>query len=808
MKRLISFISGLMALAGFSSCRSDADKECGFWFEHPARIWEETVPLGNGRIGMMPWGGTDCERITLNEITMWSGSVQNADNPEAGKHLGDIRRLLFEGRNREAQELMYRTFTCSGPGSGGSQYGNYQMFADLLVDLGTGDAASDCYRRSLNMAEGISQTSYEAGGIRYEREHFTSMTEDVAVAKYSSDRKGGVSFTVTFRRESDITLARHDDALTISGRLSDGITEDGGTAFAGAASVRTKGGNAIYTDTSIVVTGADEAEIIIAMNTDHEMPGKDCEPMEASLMQIRKAKKYDYAQLRKRHTGAFGGLFGRAALELPRNGNSGLSISRRLEAFAEDPTDLDLVATYMQYGRYLLISSTREGSLPPNLQGLWAEGTGTPWNGDYHLNINLQMNLWGAETGNLSELHMPMIDYTRSLVPNGGKTARTYYGSDGWVTHILGNVWGWTSPSEDPSWGATNTAGAWLCRHIWEHYLYTSDTDFLAEYFPVMQGAAEFFSDMLVEDPRTGFLVTAPTTSPENHYIDSNGDVLAICAGSTMDNQLVRELFTNVLDASEALENDGRTAGGQDFLERIASQRERLAPTVVGKYGQIVEWNEDYQEAEPHHRHVSQLYGLYPGNQLTWEATPELMEAAKVTLERRGDQSTGWSMAWKINFWARLKDGDRAFKLLRDLLKPAVDAVPTGDEAIDRAALKNHRWGTFPNLFSSHPPMQIDGNFGGSAGIMEMLLQSHRTECMEAGNELNVIEILPALPSSWPEGSFSGLMARGGIEVSCKWAEGKVTHLTLRSKIPQDIILTCNGITRHLTCTSRTKVRL
>lgn len=791
MKGLKIVLTALSAMF-FSSACSSPQEECGYWFGHPARIWEETVPLGNGRIGMMPWGGTDCDRITLNEITMWSGAPQEADNPEAGKHLGRIRELLFEGRNREAQELMYETFTCLGPGSSGGQYGNYQVFANMIVDFGKVPGEMDGYRRDLRMAEGISTTVFRIGDTRYEREYFTSMTEDVAVARYSSDRKGAVGFTLSFRRDTFIETGRTglqgaaegQTALFIRGALSDGTDEAGGMKFAGAAAIRTKGGRIRYTDSTIVVTGADEAEIITAMHTDYRDSGT---PLSQCTEDLSEAFGYDYRTLRRRHSEAFGGLFGRVSLELPRNANSGLSASRRLEAFAEDPTDLDLIATYMQYGRYLLISSTRPGNLPPNLQGLWAEGTGTPWNGDYHLNINLQMNLWPAETGNLSELHLPMLEYVRSLVRNGEHTARTYYGCNGWVTHILGNVWGWTSPSEDPSWGATNTAGAWLCRHIWEHYLYTRDRDFLEEYYPVMRGAAEFFSEMLVEDPRSGYLVTAPTTSPENRYIDREGNVLAICAGSAMDNQIVRELFTAVTDAAGIL---GKTDDA--LTERLAGQMERLAPTSIGQYGQVMEWNEDYPEAEPHHRHISQLYGLYPGNQFTWAETPELMEAAKVTLERRGDESTGWSMAWKVNFWARLGDGDRAFRLLRNLLKPAVDAGPAADDE----ALRQHRWGTFPNLFSSHPPMQIDGNFGGSAGIMEMLLQSHETD-RETG--ATVINVLPALPSGWSEGSFSGLKARGGIEVSCRWSGHKVTELTLRSDIPQTLIIICNGSTREVT---------
>ena len=380
----------------------------------------------------------------------------------------------------------------------------------------------------------------------------------------------------------------------------------------------------------------------------------------------------------------------------------------------------------------LLISSTRKGGLPPNLQGLWAPQIATPWNGDYHLNINLQMNFWGAETGNLSDLHLPLTEYIKSLIIPGQKTAKIYYNSRGWVTHILGNIWGFTSPAEDPAWGATNTAGAWLCQHLWQHYEYTKDKKYLASVYPVMKGAALFFEDMLIEDPNNGYLVTAPTTSPENKYVTLQGDTVSISAGSTMDNQIIRELFTNVSAAAHILKTD------KDWSKSLEIKKAKLAPTSIGKYGQVMEWLEDYEEADMHHRHVSQLYGLYPGNELTFENTPQLMEAAKTTLERRGDQSTGWSMAWKINFWARLKNGERAYKLIGDLLKPAESS-----------------WGTYPNLFSAHPPMQIDGNFGGSAGIMEMLVQSHS----------GYIELLPAMTQSCKNGEVKGLRVRGGASV-------------------------------------------
>lgn len=430
-------------------------------------------------------------------------------------------------------------------------------------------------------------------------------------------------------------------------------------------------------------------------------------------------------------------------------------IDRRLAAFAQDKNDPSLQALYFQFGRYLLISSTRVGLLPPNLQGLWCNTIHTPWNGDYHLNINLQMNHWPAEVTNLSELHLPLIEWTKQQVASGERTAKAYYNAKGWVTHILGNVWEFTAPGEHPSWGATNTSAAWLCEHLYTHYLYTRDSAYLADVYPVMRGAAQFFVDMLVEDPKTKYLVTAPTTSPENAYRLPNGNTASICAGSTMDNQIIRELFTNTINAAAILGVDS------DFVQVLAAKKARLMPTSIGRDGRIMEWLQEYEEVEPHHRHVSHLYGLYPGNEISLDKTPELAEAARKTLLARGDESTGWSMAWKINFWARLRDGNHAWKLLTDLLRPCVD---TKTNMVNGG-------GTYPNLFCAHPPFQIDGNFGGCAGVAEMLLQSQH----------GCIEVLPALPTAWANGSFSGLKALGGAEVSAEWKEGAVEWMTVKA---------------------------
>lgn len=726
--------------------------EWSYYFTQPATIWEESLPLGNGRIGLMPYGGIAQDRIVLNEISLWSGSVQDADNENAYPYLKQIQALLFDKKNKEAQDLMYKTFTCKGQGSDGKKYGNFQNFGNLYLNFSyPNDSAVSNYRRTLDLGQATATTTFTKGQVHYTRTYFASYTADVGVIKLAADAQKAISCKLYLQRDEQFVLTQKGHMLVLKGQLCSG-KNTGGMRYYGGIKIRTKGGKTIYTPQYIEIIDADEAELFISMETNYKNPNME----KIVAKKLTQAMKKSYETIEKEHQTSFGELFNRVQIDLPQNINSELPIDKRLEAFVSDYSDANLAALYMQYGRYLLISSTRTGGLPPNLQGLWAHQIHTPWNGDYHLNINLQMNLWPAETGNLSELQIPLSEYIASLVESGKKTAKTYYNSRGWVTHILGNVWNFTSPGQDPSWGATNTANAWLCQHIWNHYLYTQDVDYLRRYYPVMKEAAQFFSDMLIKDPKSGFLITAPTTSPENSYYDANRNIISICAGSTMDNQLVRELFNNTIAASELLKTD--TILRQTLLNKV----EQLPPTKIGSRGQIMEWMEDYDEVDKHHRHVSQLYGLHPGNEITYTKTPKLMEAARTTLEQRGDESTGWSMAWKINFWARLKDGDRAYKLFQNLLTPA----------------ENHH-GTYPNLFSAHPPMQIDGNFGGSAGIMEMLLQSHEGH----------IELLPALPEAWDRGSVSGLKVRGGGIVGIKWDEQKVTDVTLKATVEQTFLL-------------------
>lgn len=759
----------------FWSCQDNREPEAAklrLWFREPATIWESTLPLGNGHIGMMPDGGIHREKIVLNDITLWSGGEQDADNYEAARHLPEIRRLLFEGKNDRAQELVYQTFGCKGAGSGfgnGTKvpYGSFETLGNLYFEFKTdSQAIPDHYSRWLTLDDATARTTFTLGGVKHLREYFTSFANDVGVIRLSASKKGQVSFKIRLDRPEKFETVAEGKLLKMEGQLNNG-TDGGGMQYQVLVTVKHKGGRLRTENNSLVVEGAHEAEVYLSAGTNFKNP----EFKTAVREKLDRTTAAKYSRNIKAHQLAYQEFFDRVKLDLPVNPERELlTTPDRLMAFAENPDDNGLVNLYFQYGRYLLISSTHAGVLPPNLQGLWANTINTPWNGDYHLNINVQMNHWPAEITNLAELHRPLIRLTKTLVKPGSKTARVFYNADGWVAHMMTNVWGFTAPGEHPSWGATNTGGAWLCAHLWEHYDYNRDTAYLREIYPVLRGASQFFLDMLVEEPHHGWLVTAPTTSPENAFLmPGSRKPVNICMGSTMDNQLIRELFGNTMASAKILAMDDSLA------QRLSEASAKLPPNRIGSDGRLMEWLEEYEEEDPHHRHSSHLYGLHPGNQITPDQTPDLAAAARKSLVRRGDGGTGWSRAWKVNFWARLHDGNHAFTLLKNLLEPAFDTE----------LHYTSNGGTYPNLFCAHPPFQMDGNWGGCAGIAEMFLQSH------AG----FIHLIPALPDQFSEGSFRGLRARGGFTVTADWKAKKLQKALLEASCDSEARIRCAGET-------------
>lgn len=734
-----------------------ADHDLTLWFDKPATDWLEAFPIGNGHLGAMVFGGTHAERIQLNDESLWAGAPVDDNPPEALEHLPEIQRLLLEGKNVEANDLANKFLLAEPP-----RLRSYQTLGNLNLNLGDSVQVEN-YRRALDMEKGIVTVTYNIGDVRYTREMFTSAPDDVLVLRITSNQPGKIDAGINLTREKDAEVYTvNNNEIALRGQIID--TDDPNTGpggehmrFEARLLALPEGGEIETENGEISVEDADSLTLLLASATDYDLETMDFDrnqdPGKINQRTLNRAKK-PYKILREHHVQDHSTMMNRVRLNLGESPNPDLPTDERLAAVKNGAEDPHLIAQYFQFGRYLLMGSSRvPGQLPANLQGIWNEHLNAPWNSDYHTNINLQMNYWPAEVGNLAETIKPLTDFLDSLQIPGRETARKMYGADGWTVHHNTAVFGRTAVHDGIQHGMFPMGGPWMTLPLWEHYEFNSDRQYLEKVaYPLMKGSAEFVLDFLIEDEQ-GRLVTAPSYSPENSFkMPDTGQSMRLTYAPTMDIEIIYALFERVIAASKILGVD------PEFRAEVESALKRLPPLQISeRYGTIQEWIKDYEEVEPGHRHVSHLFALHPGDQITEEKTPELYEAAKRTIERRlnhGGAGTGWSRAWTINFFARFKDGDKAYENVLELLRRS----------------------TADNLFDLHPPFQIDGNFGGTAGIAEMLVQSHEGEI---GNR--VISILPALPYAWEDGSFSGLRARGDFELEIDWSQWRAKKIKIKS---------------------------